>query len=608
MVGFVRPSRALMAMALLAAFWQSGCAPPTSKAHLDHAIPEDSGSGQDIQSAFPRQGEHLVSPVLVNAQGISRAGLMVRLASEAVGATIRVEARGVDGQGQGGKWVPFSFTWSEGAHRVARADLDNVFHAVQWRIHDEDAQSIEHFTFSGVVPRQAETPENKDEVHLIRAENAARIRQALAGYLTDIGVVSRADWGARDRVCGTTETTKYRMAIHHTAGDPGSGDYAAGIRATQNFHIDTRGWCDIAYHFIVTPDGTVWEGREIDIRGGHTYGENTGNIGIVYKGCFQPGGCVYSSGTIPETEINDAMINNGGVLVGVLAGQYGIEVNEDTVKGHRDWAQPGHETACPGETLWNRLSEIRTAAGGDGTITPPDTGFAKGVVWDRSLTEGVNDSGNVRITNATVTCSDGQTMDVTGENAYWEFELDPGIYTFTATAPGYATASVDRQITAGTDVWGSIGLVPAADAVQLSVVVHNAAEGESARLSDALIEIPGYDGRYTDGSGEAQFIVPPQDLELSITRDGFDDATANISPQPAEVLELKVGLFPSDFTGSESPDDLKIPQIVIHPEEGPGGCGCDLDQKRDSNPGVLFAALVLLALGRKRRFFRRQGR
>lgn len=41
-----------------------------------------------------------------------------------------------------------------------------------------------------------------------------------------------------------------------------SHDKCAGkVRTIQNFHMDTRGWADIAYNFLVCPHGYVFEGR-----------------------------------------------------------------------------------------------------------------------------------------------------------------------------------------------------------------------------------------------------------------------------------------------------------------------------------------------------------
>lgn len=41
-----------------------------------------------------------------------------------------------------------------------------------------------------------------------------------------------------------------------------------------------RGWSDIGYHYLIDRDGTVLEGRPIEIAGAHARGHNTGSVGI----------------------------------------------------------------------------------------------------------------------------------------------------------------------------------------------------------------------------------------------------------------------------------------------------------------------------------------
>jgi len=39
-------------------------------------------------------------------------------------------------------------------------------------------------------------------------------------------------------------------------------------------HMDVRGWCDIGYHYLVSANGEVWEGRSSLERGVHTANNN----------------------------------------------------------------------------------------------------------------------------------------------------------------------------------------------------------------------------------------------------------------------------------------------------------------------------------------------
>lgn len=45
-----------------------------------------------------------------------------------------------------------------------------------------------------------------------------------------------------------------------------------------------RGWSDIGYHYVIYLDGSIHEGRNINISGAHCTNHNTNSIGVVYVG------------------------------------------------------------------------------------------------------------------------------------------------------------------------------------------------------------------------------------------------------------------------------------------------------------------------------------
>ena len=77
----------------------------------------------------------------------------------------------------------------------------------------------------------------------------------------------------------------YRMSIHHTATPTNdSMSPPARLRSIQNYHQNTLGWCDIGYHYLMSSDGRLWQGRPSNLIGAHTGGSNTGNLGIAVMG------------------------------------------------------------------------------------------------------------------------------------------------------------------------------------------------------------------------------------------------------------------------------------------------------------------------------------
>ena len=67
--------------------------------------------------------------------------------------------------------------------------------------------------------------------------------------------------------------------------------HCTATRAWQDFDVDdirkmhkAKGWADIGYHYLVKLDGTIQQGRDVDIIGAHVKYHNEHSIGIVYVG------------------------------------------------------------------------------------------------------------------------------------------------------------------------------------------------------------------------------------------------------------------------------------------------------------------------------------
>ncbi|XP_061399909.1 peptidoglycan-recognition protein LE-like [Musca vetustissima] len=58
------------------------------------------------------------------------------------------------------------------------------------------------------------------------------------------------------------------------------------IRDIQTFHVETRGWDDIGYNFLIGCDGNVYEGRGWGVEGAHTFRYNRFSIAVAFIGTF----------------------------------------------------------------------------------------------------------------------------------------------------------------------------------------------------------------------------------------------------------------------------------------------------------------------------------
>ncbi len=83
-----------------------------------------------------------------------------------------------------------------------------------------------------------------------------------------------------------------RITVHHDAnnavGLTGTSAVVHRLNSIRDAHL-RRGntWVDIGYHYIIDPDGRVWEGRPIAVEGAHVADTNDHNLGVMLLGNFE---------------------------------------------------------------------------------------------------------------------------------------------------------------------------------------------------------------------------------------------------------------------------------------------------------------------------------
>ncbi len=183
-------------------------------------------------------------------------------------------------------------------------------------------------------------------------------------------IFTRAEWGARPPRTGYSTTLAGHIGIHHTATveDFAASTWeecAARVRAIQTYHIDTQGWNDIGYAYVVCRHGDVFQAREddddsTDVQGAHD-GFNRGSTGISAFGYFHPP---------VDHQPTEAQLSALVRLTAWIASRRGIDplgrslyqafgAPVDNVYGHRDVSA----TACPGDNLFALMEAIRAAVG-----------------------------------------------------------------------------------------------------------------------------------------------------------------------------------------------------------------------------------------------------
>ncbi|HXE80214.1 MAG TPA: peptidoglycan recognition family protein [Vicinamibacterales bacterium] len=184
--------------------------------------------------------------------------------------------------------------------------------------------------------------------------------------LTDLAcrVTSRIEWGCPDGAESPTwPAALHRPAhlmVHHTAIRLAGEASADAVRAIWRLHAIDRGWGDVGYHYLVAPDGGIFEGRAggPGVVGGHFIGGNHGTIGVALLGNFM------------VEPVSEAAVSALIELTAALGAAFGIDPGRDahpgpggrllpSLCGHRD-GNPS--TECPGDHLYARLADVRRAA------------------------------------------------------------------------------------------------------------------------------------------------------------------------------------------------------------------------------------------------------
>lgn len=168
-------------------------------------------------------------------------------------------------------------------------------------------------------------------------------------------------------------TVPTHLIIHHSAGPNGANDWAAVVRSFWDFHVNTNGWSDIGYNYLVDPNGVLYEGRGNNVLGAHYCGKNQRTMGVCVIGDFT---------NIQPTDEARAMLTE--ILawkacdrdidpMGASTHQPYNEVQWN-IAGHRD----GCNTSCPGDAFYPQIPDVRQdvvdyiASGGNFLAAPTD--------------------------------------------------------------------------------------------------------------------------------------------------------------------------------------------------------------------------------------------
>lgn len=110
-------------------------------------------------------------------------------------------------------------------------------------------------------------------------EEAVKDFQKANGLTVD-GIVGNTTWMKLNSHLKVSKRTINEIIVHCSATKEGKDFTVADIK---KWHLE-RGFSDIGYHYVIYRDGSIYEGRNVDISGAHCTGHNSHSIGVCYIG------------------------------------------------------------------------------------------------------------------------------------------------------------------------------------------------------------------------------------------------------------------------------------------------------------------------------------
>lgn len=170
--------------------------------------------------------------------------------------------------------------------------------------------------------------------------------------------LSRPVWNCVQQGVAANKSDITHIIIHHSGGPNTSPNWEANVLSIWDAHVTTYGYADIGYHWLIDPNGNIYEGRSVSIGealGNHFCNEDEHTLGICMLGTYE------------EKNITDKARNALQQLLAWKCCELSLNPDEkavlepsglllERIAGH----QQGCTTPCPGTTLFGQLPSIRS--------------------------------------------------------------------------------------------------------------------------------------------------------------------------------------------------------------------------------------------------------
>lgn len=160
------------------------------------------------------------------------------------------------------------------------------------------------------------------------------------GKTAEITIVPRSGWNAAEPR-PYKQHVPVRITIHHEGTKLEVKDDAAKkIMNIQRWGMGPdRNWADIPYHFLIAPDGTIYEGRNV-----FTVGETATE--------YDPTGhlLITCLGNLEQQEVTGEQLSSLIKTIAYSCKKYKLPL--ETLASHKDHST---QTSCPGKNLYQYL-------------------------------------------------------------------------------------------------------------------------------------------------------------------------------------------------------------------------------------------------------------
>lgn len=157
-------------------------------------------------------------------------------------------------------------------------------------------------------------------------------------------IVTREEWGSRpEPIPESRKQVPKFFTIHHAGSfwKPGT-DPLMAMQGLQKYSQRDKSWPDVPYHYLIAPDGRVFEGRDWHYQPeSNTKYDLNGVLNIELFGNFE------------EQRVSIEQLRSLVLLIAKLSKD--LNVDPATIRGHRDAAEG--QTVCPGKDFYRYIHD-----------------------------------------------------------------------------------------------------------------------------------------------------------------------------------------------------------------------------------------------------------